>query len=188
MSQGFIYDQYGNHASKHQDGGVDEISVAGLSGLLADDQHVLDAEVLAYLLALTGAGANLKLFINAAGTAPEWSKGISVGSADYNIATPIGDVAYAGIGFKPSYILMLTNVPNTYGMSVGVGNVAAAYCIYNKSGGVMWPGLNLIVVFATENDYITAVIKSMDTDGFTIAYNKVNNPTGIATHIWMAFR
>jgi len=35
------------HKTSHQDGGADEISVQGLLGLLADDQHVLDAEVLA---------------------------------------------------------------------------------------------------------------------------------------------
>jgi hypothetical protein len=35
------------HHAHHQDGGDDEITVVGLSGLLADDQHVLDTEVLA---------------------------------------------------------------------------------------------------------------------------------------------
>ncbi len=35
------------HAASHQNAGGDEISVAALSGLLADDQHVLDAEVTA---------------------------------------------------------------------------------------------------------------------------------------------
>ena len=33
------------HASNHENAGSDEVSVSGLSGLLADDQHVLDAEV-----------------------------------------------------------------------------------------------------------------------------------------------
>lgn len=33
------------HKARHQNGGDDEIDVGGLSGLLADDQHVLDAEV-----------------------------------------------------------------------------------------------------------------------------------------------
>lgn len=33
------------HKASHEDGGGDEISVIDLSGLLADDQHVLDAEV-----------------------------------------------------------------------------------------------------------------------------------------------
>jgi len=34
------------HKASHENAGGDEINVAGLSGLLADDQHVLDAEVL----------------------------------------------------------------------------------------------------------------------------------------------
>lgn len=37
----------GAHGENHENEGSDEISVVGLSGLLADDQHVLDAEVLA---------------------------------------------------------------------------------------------------------------------------------------------
>lgn len=36
----------GIHAATHQNGGADEVNVAGLSGLLADDQHVLDSEVI----------------------------------------------------------------------------------------------------------------------------------------------
>lgn len=39
------------HAARHQDTGADEISVTGLSGTLADDQHVLDAEVTAVAVA-----------------------------------------------------------------------------------------------------------------------------------------
>ncbi|MBA7590468.1 hypothetical protein ES708_32589 [subsurface metagenome] len=35
------------HAASHQDGGSDEVNVAALSGLLGDDQHVLDAEAVA---------------------------------------------------------------------------------------------------------------------------------------------
>lgn len=44
-----------NHGARHENGGADEISVAALSGLLADDQHVLDAEVLAVAAALVHA-------------------------------------------------------------------------------------------------------------------------------------
>ena len=46
----------GVHASSHENGGGDEISVAGLSGLLADDQHVLDSEVTAVIDADIGVG------------------------------------------------------------------------------------------------------------------------------------
>lgn len=35
------------HKASHEDTGGDEIDVAGLSGLLADDQHILDAEAVA---------------------------------------------------------------------------------------------------------------------------------------------
>ena len=37
---------FNDHSARHENAGDDEISVAGLSGLLADDQHVLDTEVL----------------------------------------------------------------------------------------------------------------------------------------------
>lgn len=49
-----VYDEMGNeevnqnalpHGSTHENAGDDEISVTGLSGLLTDDQHVLDTEV-----------------------------------------------------------------------------------------------------------------------------------------------
>lgn len=36
-----------DHNTRHENGGADEIAVTGLSGLLADDQHVLDSEVIA---------------------------------------------------------------------------------------------------------------------------------------------
>ena len=41
------YYSAGAHKTTHQNGGADEITVAGLDGLLADDQHVLDTEALA---------------------------------------------------------------------------------------------------------------------------------------------
>jgi len=43
------------HAASHELGGADEIDVGGLSGQLADDQHVKDAEVLAVAAALVHA-------------------------------------------------------------------------------------------------------------------------------------
>ncbi|GAG24219.1 unnamed protein product, partial [marine sediment metagenome] len=43
------------HAAAHETGGADEISVAGLLGVLAADQHVIDAEVLAVAAALVHA-------------------------------------------------------------------------------------------------------------------------------------
>ena len=46
------------HKASHENAGADEVSVVGLSGLLADDQHVLDAEVLAVAAAVTHAASH----------------------------------------------------------------------------------------------------------------------------------
>lgn len=46
------------HKARHQDGGADEINLTGLSGLLVDDQHVLDAEVTAVAVAKDTLHAN----------------------------------------------------------------------------------------------------------------------------------
>lgn len=35
---------FNNHKARHEDTGADEIDVGGLAGLLADDQHIIDAE------------------------------------------------------------------------------------------------------------------------------------------------
>ena len=50
------------HKTRHQDAGADEVSVTGLSGLLADDQHVLDTEVVA-AMASTQNDNRLLLFL-----------------------------------------------------------------------------------------------------------------------------
>ena len=50
-----------SHAASHQNSGGDEISVAALSGLLADDQHVIDAEVLAALNTVLPEDTSIKL-------------------------------------------------------------------------------------------------------------------------------
>ncbi|GAH63682.1 unnamed protein product, partial [marine sediment metagenome] len=44
-----------DHSARHEAGGADVLSVAGLAGVLADDQHVIDAEVLAVAAALVHA-------------------------------------------------------------------------------------------------------------------------------------
>lgn len=44
---------FNDHSARHELAGADVINVGGLSGLLAADQHVLDAEVIAVALAST---------------------------------------------------------------------------------------------------------------------------------------
>jgi hypothetical protein len=61
------------HKTRHQDTGADEISVQGLSGVLADDQHVLDSEV---TTVIQGYFQKARAYRAAAGIIPneEWTK------------------------------------------------------------------------------------------------------------------
>jgi hypothetical protein len=48
-----------SHNTSHENGGSDEISVAGLSGVLADDQHVIDSEVESVITAELAGGQSI---------------------------------------------------------------------------------------------------------------------------------
>ncbi len=53
------YSDFSDHSSRHENAGADLITVLGLSGLLADDQHVLDSEVISAVEATTINGITL---------------------------------------------------------------------------------------------------------------------------------
>jgi len=72
------------HKTSHQNTGGDEISVTGLSGLLADDQHVLDSEVIAVALA--------KSVTVALGSDHSWTGPVQTITAGENLA--IFETAY----------------------------------------------------------------------------------------------
>lgn len=95
----------GAHKATHENGGGDEISVASLSGLLADDQHVLDAEVVAAVDAgaLTLAGGvtmasgfslveNLVVLDGALSGDETWSGVAVAGTAGVNVV--VGDLIF----------------------------------------------------------------------------------------------
>ena len=62
---------------------------------------------------LAKGAANLKLFMNAGATAPEWAAGIKIGEFTRSIAAASGDVGYTGVGFKPSAVIFLSGVHAT---------------------------------------------------------------------------
>ena len=187
------------HANTHKNGGADEIDIGGLSGLLADDQHVLngevDSEVLAYLLARTGAGVNKRLFIDAAGTAIEWAKGMKVGTftramdADSNVA-----VAYTGVGFKPSMIIFFGGIHNSViGNYFGVCDGSVNYSVGNLSGVTAHcSGMTAVACISLDEasgKAQAATLVSFDADGFTLNWVRTGSTAaGTATMFYVAFR
>lgn len=85
---------FNDHDTRHENGGDDEMSVAGLSGQLADDQHIVDAEAVSAVeaagLALAS-GKNIKV-VQALTADHTWSgltatmtagTGLTIGQAVY---------------------------------------------------------------------------------------------------------
>jgi len=189
-------DPFPDHADHHENTGADEILVTGLSGLLADDQHVLDAEVLAYLLSLTGAAANLKSFINAAGTGMEWAKGIYYGKISFDQATQdSGAQAYTGVGFKPSFVIFFAASSGNVGeTSIGFDNGINHNTIFNAHQNVSnsWldagDSASIYLCVTTAATKYTGYITTLGSDGFTITWTKTGSKTGTAYITYMAFR
>lgn len=87
-----------------------------------------------------------------------------------------GDVEYTGYGFQPRAIIILANSSNA--SSIGLGDASLAeMCIYGLwTGALIFPKIDEIVHMcdADDSDYQKAVLKSLDPDGFTLTWTKVN--------------
>lgn len=139
---------------------------------------------------LIAGNADLKMFMNAAGSAPEWSSGIKIGNFTYNTATASGTHAVSGIGFKPSNVFFLVTVNDTSEISLGFDNMSAPYSVYyGFEGNAVWRHTNTaIMLYQASGIYYTGAITTFGTDGFTITWAKGGAKTGTARVIYLAFR
>lgn len=131
--------------------------------------------------------ANLKLFVNAAGTLAEWAAGVKVGTFTRDLTAGDGDVAYTGVGFKPFLVVFIASLSTGMG-SVGVSDGTTHGSIYIYVGGTIPDTTALAAGNAAATAYQTAIVKTRDADGFTLTYTKTGLPTGTATIRYIAFR
>jgi hypothetical protein len=133
---------------------------------------------------------NFKLFMNSTAAAPEWAKGIKVGTFTRDLTASSGDVAITGVGFKPSALITFGTVTTgTIGFSIGFSDGNAGYSsevrgstpTYDSTGGGLWQTFD-----GTNQHY--AILKSFDSDGFTLTWTKVNTPTGTMNCYYLALR
>lgn len=108
---------------------------------------------------------------------------IKIGQRDSVDAT--GNVAYAGIGFRPSKIIAFAACDDLLldgAKSVGMcGNNGIAYCIHDSTDGTLHAyedKLIRLVIGPAGTNYQQCTVKSFDIDGFTLAWVKNNTPTG----------
>lgn len=158
-----------------------ELTVGSLAGIIQGAAGVLSATALG--------AANLKFFMNAAGTAPEWATGIKIGRITKDTADASADEAFTGIGFKPSNVLFVFAIDGSDEFSIGVDNATLAACTRRYPGGI-W-SLNAtqsLDLVQTASITYYGKIKTLDVDGFTITWVKVGAKTGSAILMYMAFR
>jgi len=139
------------------------------------------------LARLAKGDANSKVFMNAGGTAPEWSSGLKVGSFTRDASLASGDVSYTGVGFKPSAIIFLAQLSNT-SISVGVDDATTHLCLLDYSAGVYSYTTASVNICVSAGYSAGGVVKSMDSDGFTITWTKYATPTGTGTITYLALR
>jgi len=133
---------------------------------------------------LSAGAANAKLFSNAAGNAPEFATGMKILPFTRLSDAASGDVAYTGVGFKPSYIIFIVNLPDSATGSIGFDNGTAHVCIANEhlSSANLWystQSYSIYQIFST-TQLQAAVVKTCDADGFTLTWTKGGSP-GSAT-------
>jgi len=141
---------------------------------------------------LAAGAANLKMFMNAAGTAPEWASGTKIGYTTKNTADATGTQAITGVGFKPSHIIIIAGIDATQKLSIGFDNSSTIRgCYFDRhSYGADTIGLNSdnSLFLADSPNIYRGRLNSFDSDGFTIGWTKESSPTGTARIFYIVFR
>jgi hypothetical protein len=171
-------------------GGKVILAIESITGLAVGD-----------LIARTAAGwerfakgsANTHLVMNAAGTTPEYAVPYKIGMFTRAMDAAGADVAYTGVGFKPSVVIFLASLA---GKSTGVGfdSSVARYMAFAHLNGATpshdYSSSVAIMALEDGSKLQGGAIKTMDADGFTITWTKGSTPTGgvNATIIYLALR
>lgn len=133
--------------------------------------------------------ANYKLFMNAGATAPEWANGMKVINSTRALDGATADVAYTGVGFKPSGFIALAQMDMQDKWCIGIAGGGNSVMI-SRWGSTSYLGAALMVIYdADVAKNQIATIKSYDSDGVTITWTR-NGATaaGTITFALMCFR
>jgi hypothetical protein len=134
--------------------------------------------------------SNYPMYMNAAGTAPEWAKGVFCGSFTRDLSADSGDVAYTGVGFKPSALIVMGYLGGGKTLALGMAENAHSYGIYDNHYNVAdaydGAGAYIITIFQDTGKVQQGALKTFDSDGFTITWVKTSTPGGIAGFYYIA--
>lgn len=143
------------------------------------------------LARLAKGAANLKMFMNAGATAPEWASGSKLITFTRDLAAATGNVAYTGVGFKPSVVIMFATVGGTAITSWGFQVGTTRYVLYRYNATLDYMSVSFLVAAIVNEytDYAVGNINTYDSDGFTMTWTKeAGSPTGTLTCLCLCLR
>jgi hypothetical protein len=99
------------------------------------------------------------------------------------------DVAYTGVGFRPTALIAISAITASFPFCVGMADSAkATSTIQNYEADVMNRDTGLIRIATAGSVEQLAVVKSYDADGFTLTWTKSRAPTGTASITVICFK
>ena len=113
-----------------------------------------------------------------------------IGSFTRDMTTATGDVSYTGIGFKPKLLLCISHLDGGgVNGSIGFGNVDSQKNIFFfLSTPAMSGSGSGMIVLGSGTILQEGTLKTFDTDGFTLTWEKIGLPTGIGNISYLAFK
>jgi hypothetical protein len=111
-----------------------------------------------------------------------------IGSFNRAMDAATGDVTYTEVGFQPSHIIFIAHL--TTSMSVGFDDGTNHYVIvHHESSTYENSGVQSISIFETTGKKQTAIVKTLNADGFTLTWTRTGETASATAHIYyMAFR
>ena len=113
-----------------------------------------------------------------------------IGTFTRDMSLASGNVAYTGVGFQPKAIIFISRVGAVASLSWGFDNATNTENINIRGAATSYEVETTRSIFLQQasGDTQTALIASMDADGFTLTWTKTGTPTATATIIYLAFR
>ena len=165
------------------------VVTAGKAITVTQNTALDEAVAMSAKLTMALGTANLKAFMNAAGTAAEWANGIKVKTFSRVMTAADADIAYTGYGFKPSAVVIIGTTAATKYIMIGFCDSSlaqSAVAAYTDGSAFMVPPK--LIGAHTGGGYEYGELISFDTDGFTIRWTSASPPTITTTFAIIAFR
>ena len=118
------------------------------------------------------------------------SRNVAIGSFTRDVSLASGDQAVTGVGFAPVALVFFAQISGNDSGSWGVDDGTTHICFYYEAGSTHDNDMasNDASIWAepvNANTY-KGIVKSLDSDGFTITWTKGASPTGTLTVAYLA--